>query len=305
MVVYVDVLFAINLLADWLTLESAAQVGGFGKGRGRMAAGAFLGAAYGVLAVVGPNWLSGGLVKLLWGTAMTAAALGWPNLRGGLQRLLATWVCSGIFGGAMLFWQAVFRWEMPRTAAAGVLVMEQGFWATAAELVLTRLLFSLVAQQVKREKIREEGIHMVKIVRGDRTCILKGLVDTGNSLRDGKTGYPVAVTGYPSVKGLFSEEERQALQVLLGMKYGNFTGEDDFRLVSYTTVNRQGLMPVFQPDGFYVERDGVYEQVEQVVIGVGQQQVSCDGGYDMLLQLQLLTEKGKGDRRDEQNVSCP
>ncbi|MGI6030844.1 MAG: sigma-E processing peptidase SpoIIGA [Eubacteriales bacterium] len=303
MTVYVDVLFVLEWLADMLTLRSAAQAGGFTSGRWRLELASLLGALYGTAAVAGPDWLEHPLWKLMAGGLMTAAAFGWPGWRGGLQRCLAVGAFSALYGGAMMFWQAVFAAGRTAILPDGQVMVQQNFWITVMELLLTHLIFSLVIGQIRQERIRGRSVYMVKIVRGERSCVLKGLVDTGNGLTDPGSGAPVAVTSYPSIRGLFSPEERKALKLLLRMQGGTDVPGEDFHLVSYTTMGGAGKMPVFRPDAFYVEEDGRYAPVEQVVIGVGQQPPSGDGSYDMLLQLRLVESSREGGALHEANQS--
>ncbi len=87
--IYVDSLFALNLIADYLLLIVGARVAGAVIRRWRIAIAAVVGAAYAVAAVV-PEWgfLTRPLLKIALGVGMCLIAYG-------SERTL--WRCSGMF----------------------------------------------------------------------------------------------------------------------------------------------------------------------------------------------------------------
>ena len=101
MVVYIDEVFLLNTLVDYLLLLSAARLAGEPLHRGRMAVGALMGGLYAVLVFL-PGWgfLASPLCKLCSAAGMVLITFG------GSRRLLrVSLVFLGVaaaFGGGVL-----------------------------------------------------------------------------------------------------------------------------------------------------------------------------------------------------------
>ncbi len=194
MVVYLDTLFFLDLVVDYLLLLSAARLVGAPLDRLRFACGALIGAAYSALLFLPEGeWLSHPLCKVGCAVLMVLTAF---SRSGDLLRLTVVFfVLSCGLGGAMLAVELLLTRESlslrdgvlyPPWNVTHVLIAAGAFWAVCS-LVLRRVArHSAASGEIVPAILRREG-HRVAI---------SVLLDTGNTLTDPVTGKPVLVADW-------------------------------------------------------------------------------------------------------------
>lgn len=292
MVLYLDVLLLIEWTADFLSLRLMHRLGGYQTPLWRVCLAAAAGALYGACAAVcgWSVWL-----RIPTSVVMVWISAGWRGRYALARQVLLFYLASALLCGGVLLCDALFFRSGGAGAAFGIITVHGGTLALLLELGLSYQLILLAASHIKSEKRRGRQYIMLTMVRGNRMCELKGLLDTGNDLTDPVTQSPVAVTDYPSIRALFSDEEQQALYMLLRDRYADVPAVCDFRLIHYHTVgDTDKVMPAFRPDEFYLLDDGVPRRIRDVVVGISDTRVSSDGRYQVLLQMQLVNQPEEG-----------
>ena len=101
MTVYVDLLFWLNTIINYLLLRGSAAIGGCPAGFWRMLAAAAMGGLYAVAAVL-PGWsvLQDFAFQLISGVCMLLVAFGWKQST--VKQGLFFFALSFAFGGAVL-----------------------------------------------------------------------------------------------------------------------------------------------------------------------------------------------------------
>lgn len=118
---------------------------------------------------------------------------------------------------------------------------------------------------------------MAVLYRDGRSCRIKALVDTGNRLKDGKTGRPVSVIGPGIAKKLgFSEE---------------FHESGELRYISYHSIgNAKGALPLFEIDRMCLTEGSDTVEVYRPLLAVGGEEMDLDG-YGMILNPDIYTQR--------------
>lgn len=192
-VVYIDEVFALNALVDYLLLLCAAKLAGEPFRRLRFALAALAGGLYAAGAVL-PGWgfLTHPLYKLAAAVGMVLVAYG------GSRRLLRlTMVFFGVaaaFGGGVLALQLL--WGAPRALDLPTVLL-----CSAGCYVFLSLIFQRTARHGGGELAKAE------LELAGRRCRLTALVDTGNTLTDPATGRPVMVAEGDRLGALFPPGE--------------------------------------------------------------------------------------------------
>lgn len=128
----------------------------------------------------------------------------------------------------------------------------------------------------------------VLIEYGQKETNIKGFVDTGNFLHDVFSSTPVVICNYSVLTDILPE---QAISMLSksGDLYENLSSISgmNFRIIPYTTISGNKLMPAFKPDKFILkDKDRVIE-IDDVYIGLSSEPIS-NKNYDIILTPMLL-----------------
>ena len=201
-VIYLDELFLLNFVVDYLLLLAAGRLSGEVLRRGWLALGAAIGAAYAAAAVLpGMGFLLHPLCKL--GVAVLALLAGYGKSRRLLRVSLVFFAVSAAFGGGVFALQLL---------GGRGLTLQNGIFYSAMDLRLILLsaagcyvLITLLFQRTARHSgLRRELVPAVLTLEGRRVA-LTALVDTGNTLTDPATGRPVMVAEGEKVGALFPD----------------------------------------------------------------------------------------------------
>lgn len=265
-VLYIDVLFLENLLLDYLLLTITARLMKLSAGRLRRILSAALGSLLLCLVYVYlPECPR--LTFLLLHTG-AAAAMVWLSLKPGSMRilgkaLLLLYLCSFLLGGIFGWLQSYLR--LPVYPFLGLSLAS--YW-----------LLSLGMSWLMRFRQKEQHIYSVTLGFRGHTLKVRGLVDTGNGLRDPVFGKPVSILTVELKDALCGTEE-----VL-------------YYPVPYRSIGKSGgLLPAFYADFLQIETgDGSIRSIERPLLGITKEPLSSKKEYDILLHPALLEQNKEG-----------
>ncbi|AIQ13896.1 sigma-E processing peptidase SpoIIGA [Paenibacillus durus] len=302
MVVYIDLIFAANLLIDaallWLT-------GWMIKVRIkwlRLWLSALVGALYVVMMFVPElSFMYTFLIKFGLSVVMLWVAFGYPSLQGFFRSMGAFYMINfaaagGILGVHYLLQSSGDIWNgILYTATGGYAYrLKIGFWFVLLILLLVLCCYKAVhSSRARREKL-EAYIGMVQVEIDGVTVTCPGLLDTGNRLYDPLTKTPVMVMEASlweeylpkEWKGRLSQEG--ADQLLLETDGQSFRWQDRLRLVPYRGVNRgASFMLALKPDHVAVTLGGETALHRKVLIGLDGGTLSGDGAYRAIIHPDL------------------
>jgi stage II sporulation protein GA (sporulation sigma-E factor processing peptidase) len=293
-VVYVDILFLINLLMDFVVLWAAARLAQVRVSFWRTAAGAIIGAIYSVL-VLFPDFyfMSKIEMKFLVSVLMIMAAyipLSWKKFG---QVVIYFYLIAFTMGGAVLG----LIYLMGGNSLTGMLsdLPLHYLWLLIA-LVTAALLGKYGIAYVKRSLLQDLLKVRVEIqVQGKRFKVI-GLVDTGNQLLDPLTGSPVIIVEYGVLKPYLPSELQEIIDTngevnlsKLAEAFPEQGSDFSLRLIPFTTIGkRHGMLVGFRPDEIVVFSGDERVRKTDVVIGIYNRRLSPRGAYRALLHPDLI-----------------
>lgn len=246
-VVYIDLLFLLNLIANYLLLLAVGRMSGAVLRRWRIGLGAAAGALYAVLVFLpGLEWLAFWLCKMACGVLMALIAYG------GERYLLRVTVF--FFGASAALAGAVLGLEMLGSVS---LTLEHGVFYSKLDIRLLLLLFVacyFVLSLFFRRTGRYSGRELVRLeVTLDRgTVSLTALVDTGHSLTDTATNRPVVVAEAQALSGLLPAWA-DAAQPIRSVERCHASGSRQARLIPYRAVGVEcGMLLALRTQGVRV-----------------------------------------------------
>ena len=248
-VIYVDELFFLNALTDYLLLLSCARLRGKALRRVRFAAAAALGGVYAVFAAIPPlSFLVSLAVKALVSLLMAWIAFGAP------PELWRGWGCflalSSAFAGAVYGISLLSGAEGRGTVSGAplkTLVLSFGLCYAAVRLFFGRFL-----------RRRERCIVEARIELCGKAAVVRALRDTGNALFDPLSGSRILLAEPVSLGSLFSPPLAFPLPDDPAACFRALSSHPALsrrlRLVGFSAVGtKRGLLVCFRPDSVTVE----------------------------------------------------
>ena len=281
-VIYVDTLFLLNAVIDYLLLLSAARLAGEPLRRLRFALAAALGGGYAVaLFVPGLGFLSDPLCRLASALLMLLTAYGGGRrlLRQGLLFLLLTCALGGGVVAIGLLGQGGL------TRGGGVFYSALDIKTVLLSAAVCYGVLTLVFRRLAAHSALAGELVSVRLTLLGRQVELTALVDTGNTLTDPASGWPVMVAEGESLAGLFPREHRPGPEDLRdpagGMaRLGTGEWRGRFRLLPYRSVGTdRGLLLAVRLDGAAMEG----REQGPVLVALSPNPVSDGGGYRILI----------------------
>ena len=194
-VIYIDSLFLLNLVIDYVLTVMCAQVCGVRLRRRRYAFAALAGAVYAVAVYLpGLGWLKSAPFRLAAGALM--ALIAFAGEERPMRCAVVFFAVAAAFGG--------FIWAIALAGGYPAFDMRTLVAAFALCYALLRIVFS------RRVKLADQARVQVSLTLGARRSEFVALVDTGNSLTDPISAMPVMVICPPRRRAASRRERRPA-----------------------------------------------------------------------------------------------
>lgn len=139
-------------------------------------------------------------------------------------------------------------------------------------VVISYLLLQIGQWSLHRRRISRQILCQLTLMEGGQSLTLSALVDTGNSLREPTSGWPVIIV------------EKSALMQLVSPQQLMATAPDRVRMIPYQTIGNTGLLTGFVPQSLQLTLDDQPpQQLDQVMIGICQFKLSETHAYQGLI----------------------
>lgn len=281
-VIYVDTLFLLNAMMDYLLLLASARLAGEPLTRLRFLAGAAAGGLYAVaIFLPGLEFLQLPPCRLAAMAGMLLLAFGGSRRLGRLAALFLVLSCA-LGGGVMLVSQLGGRGlSLGRGVLYSGMDLKIVLLAAAGCFAALTLLFSRGGQHWGRKG----QLCAAALELEGRRLELTALVDTGNTLSDPVTGRPVAVAEGAALAPLLPRElgwlpGRLSDPAGAMARLGDGPWAGRFRLLPYRAVGvERGLLLALRLDGLAVGKT----RRKAPLVALSPTPVSDGGNYRLLL----------------------
>lgn len=276
-VVYIDVLFLLNLVVDYLLLLASARITGEMISRPRLGCGALLGALYAAaLFLPGCAWLSCLPCKIC--VAVLMVWIGFGNRKRLLRLLLVFIGVSAALGGVVLALQFL---------GTGGLTLENGVLYTGFDVrlllvtvILCYVALKLVFGRAARHGGERKDLSTAQVVFGEKSLHLTVLLDTGNTLTDPANNRPVMVAEARAMQQLLPDGIDPADPVGSIEHLKDRTMQQKFRLLPYRAVGVEHGMLLAVRTERVVLGD---RELKGQLVALSPTPVSDGGGYQALM----------------------
>lgn len=254
MQVYLDLLMLLNFLVDLLLILGTNRLSGHPTGLKRAVPAAVLGGIYaGACLLPGFSFLGSLMWRLVSLALMSAIAFGISQ--SGLRRAVLFVLLSMALGGIAMGLGSGGFWSLVLSAGGVCFLCLVGF----------------------RGRAGAQRYVPISVHHGMQTLALTALVDTGNTLRDPVSGWPVLVVGAAAAVKLLPLTREQLANPVDTLATAKLPG---LRLIPYSAVGQNtGLLLGIRPDRVEVEG----KEMEYIIafapqnLGNGQYQALAGG----------------------------
>lgn len=300
MVVYLDVIWILNILFDSLLLYLTAI---FLKRKikvWRIAAGGFVGSLIILLSFTPLNvYTNHPIAKLFCSLMMILVTFGYKRFSFFVKALMTLYVSTFLIGGALIGvhyfsqYDAVLTVEILRSSVKGFgdpiswLFVLIGFpiaWHFSKKNIDTMEMTKIQYEQIVNVQVDMEG----------ETLTFKGLVDSGNQLYDPLSKLPVMFVSISNRLESFSEPIRKIAaepdSVLMGSDELPGEWQGRLRIIPYSVVGQERqLVIAVRPDNIKIEHNGdIYSNIKGL-ISFTIQQLSSDDSFQCIVHPKMLT----------------
>jgi stage II sporulation protein GA (sporulation sigma-E factor processing peptidase) len=276
---YVDVLVVENFIINLVILNITARFSKIKTTKKKLVLGAFVGALY-VVTVFLPSleMFFTLLMKVAVSVLMVIIAFTPDRFKDFFKAIAIFYIITFAFGGAAF---ALFYLAGQGRIKNGILYISNIVDFPASLLIigigLGYLLLVFCWDYIQNKIIRDELIYKIDIVLNNKTAKVNAILDTGNSLKDPISNYPVIVVEYEALQLALPDR----LAVVFNsngseINYDNLCGILDntdlvlkIRLIPFSTLGRQnGMLIGIKPDIVRLTGKKCKREIKDVVIGI-------------------------------------
>ena len=276
MKVYIEVVILDNLLMTAAISEMSYYVCGVRGGHFRVAAVSVLGTTVSVLYPFFPfpAWLII-ITKIAVGIGLSAVLFFKKSnlVRGTLNFFLMTALAGGLC--VLINYLLIGNLTVSLVSAP---VMP--YCACAAIVILLALAGKIMWNAAKKKRLRAPYLCGVALTVFGKSFKLKGFIDSGNTLFDNDSGFPVIVVKLRSIE---SKLDSKILLLLLSGKAGSIDG---VHYISANSLGGEERLPVVRPEKIELYSAGKLNTNNNVMLGVSVRDFGGDA--DILLSPAII-----------------
>lgn len=289
-VVYIDVLLLLNLIINFILLFLTSLILKIDYKRYRMFIGAFLGSLYSLIILLPElNWIFSFLTKMIVCFIIIFICFGFVKAKRFFKISAMFLFMTFVFAGSMVGLWILFK-------PNGFLYNNTSLYFNFNPLVLIIttvacfLIIRIIVFILNKRNVFLSS-YSFKLNVNEFVFSGKAMMDTGNSLRESFTNYPVVICTYDFLKECFPKE---AINFFSGnidevVDSKSATWDKKNRLVMYNTIKGRGILPSFMPDKLLLYENNKPEHcVTKVYVAVINNTSKINENYDMILSPQIF-----------------
>ncbi len=283
--IYVDVLFLLNMMIDYIVLSSSAIISGRETVRLRMLAASATGALYSVIIFFPQLELLNVIIfKLIISVIIVLIAFRFINIYAFVKIFVIYYIINLIYGGGMYAFYHFTSMGSRMNASNGVYYIDLPLWAV---IILTFIFYFLIKIFTKITSSRsvKQQIRKLDIYFSDTHATVNALFDTGNTLYDPISLLPVMLVEEQALKGKISEtllrEVRKNNTDDLPLMH-QLHPELKLRVVPFKDITgNKSFVYAFKPDKIIDCQKNT--EISKLLVGIVATKLSADDSFNALL----------------------
>lgn len=299
MVVYIDVIWLLNLCFDGLLLLLTAIFLKRNITFWRLVLGALTGSII-VILMVTPLlfYVSQPIIKLLFSFLMIWITFGFKRFRYFFQNVLTFYFVTFLIGGGIIGIHYFFKSSI--NVENGTLITTNNGLGDPISWLVVMVGFPLLwlfsrsrIEDIKVKKIQYDQIVIVKLELDEMKIQLKGLIDSGNQLFDPITKTPVMIMNIEKVQDILPNQIIELASnidsLLTDFDIEQTKWANKIRIIPYRGIGTdQQFLLAIKPDKISILYENNWLEVKKGLIAFNPKPLSSDGDYECIIHPKML-----------------
>ncbi len=296
--VYGEYLLAENLLMNWLILYLTSYFSKATVSNWRIWISAVLGALYSfVFFFPSLTFLCSFVMKIIFSILMIIITFSPYKFKDFMKLISIFYLISFVFGGAAF--ALIYFTNFNGLLSNGIFYIGNFpvkllIYSGIIAYLLIRYCWEYIQVKISRDKIYVP----IWIEVENHQSQLQGLLDTGNSLQDPLSKYPVIIVEYDAIQNLlpkdlqniYNEKQTEGLD-LISKTLESSEWMNRFRVIPFKSLGKEnGILMGFKPDLVKLQDKTDLKCIKNIIIGVYSKKLSPNGDYTALLHPDILQE---------------
>lgn len=292
MIVYVDLIFIENMIINYAILYMTIYFNHGKKSHVKIFASSLIGSAYAVISIISNNIIiNNAIIKILLSLIMVYIICPYRNMKKIREFLIMFYVISLIAGGLSVSLEYIL-FNNNINIKNGIIIVNSPSIISAIGLILGIIIIKALIRNIHKRIPLKNIYYDIEIVMNMKKIKIKGLLDTGNMLKEPISKSPVIIVTKSSIERLLSTKLLKDIKLMLeGDKIGDVTNYESIkriRLIPFSSIgNEHGILIGIKPDKVLV--DNFIKN--DVIIGIYEKKFSKIKRYDALIGLNLFNEE--------------
>ncbi|WP_432400762.1 sigma-E processing peptidase SpoIIGA [Wukongibacter sp. M2B1] len=294
--IYAEYLFLENFIMNFLILHITSYFCKYQGKTFKLGLGAAVGALYAfIIFFPSLHFLLSFSMKLVASMLIIVISFTPEKFRDFFKYLSIFYLVSFVFGGTAF---ALFYFTNFNSILSNGIFYSNSFsfralfYSVAVAYVLIVISIGFIKNRLNKENLYKQIIIEFDSKRKE----INALIDTGNTLADPISKFPVIVVEYSAieelipdgVKDIFKNENTNKLEKVSDILQ-NSNWMNRFRIIPFTSLGKEnGILIGFKPDNVMMEIKGDEMNITKTIIGISTNRLSKNGDYRALLNPDIL-----------------
>lgn len=298
---YLDIVFVENVLMNYIIIFTCGIVIRQKVKKVRILIGSVIGAVYTIVMYLNIIPLySNFFMKMALSVVIVYVAFEPGSFRKLMKNLIIFYLVSFVFGGcvfALMYFIEPQLAQIKNGVFVGAYPLKVALVGGAVAFVVVQVSFRIV----KTKLSKNDMFYEIEVAINGKAGKVKGLLDTGNLLKEPITGIPVVVVEHTSLFSILPAEILNNVEKIIGGDTNELTKNDEFlnivsrfRVIPFSSLGKQnGLLLGIRVDSINIEIDEKIERINNVIVGIYDKSLTKNGAYNAIFGLDILEKGGK------------
>ena len=290
MTIYLDIIFLENLIINYIILYATGIILKLQPKKSKVLFGSLIGATYSVIYyIVQLGLYSNFIVKLVLSIIIIYITFNSTNFKMLAKQTLMFYLVSFVFGGAtiaIIYMANSQNITIQNGVFVGNYTMITIFIGIAIAYIVVIMAFKIVRSRISKKDL----ICDIEVTINGQYIKTKGMVDTGNLLKEPITNLPVIVMEYTLFYDIIPKEILNNLEKILGGDLSEIPEKiqeqyiPKLKVIPFTSLGKQnGMLLGIKVENVVIKHNGEVKKLDKAVIGIYDKFLTKRGEYRALL----------------------